>query len=43
MWECEEMVGHDLAVSYVREMALSDRELTQTDLREWHRLLLVRP
>lgn len=43
MRECEEVVGHDLAVSYVREMALSDRELTQTDLREWHRLLLVRP
>ena len=34
MRECEEVVGHDLAVSYVREMALSDRELTQTDLRE---------
>ena len=43
MRECEEVVGHDLAVSHVREMALSDRELTQTDLREWHRLLLVRP
>ena len=43
MRECEEVVGHDLAVSYVREMAFSDRELTQTDLREWHRLLLVRP
>lgn len=43
MRECEEVVGHDLAVSRVRGMALSDRELTQTDLREWHRLLLVRP
>ncbi len=43
MRECEELVGHDLAVSYVREMAESDRELTQTDLREWHQLLLVRP
>ena len=43
MRECEEVVGHDLAVSYVREMVMSDRELTQTDLCEWHRLLLVRP
>lgn len=43
MWECEEVVGHDLAVSYVREMVGQDRELLQTDLREWHRLLLVRP
>ena len=42
MRECEEVVGHDLAVTYVQKLAQTDRALTQVDLREWHRLLLVR-
>ena len=43
MRECEEVVGHDVAVAYVQELAGPDRVLTQADVRAWHRLLLVRP
>jgi Fic family protein len=42
--EIEEMKAHDVAVALIREWADDDaRELTETDIRDLNRILLVRP
>ncbi|MBK7939469.1 MAG: Fic family protein [Lewinellaceae bacterium] len=42
--EIEEMKAHDVAVALVRDWAADEkRELTETDIRDLNRILLVRP
>lgn len=42
--EIDEMRAHDLVVSKVREYSLDkSRQLTEADIREWNRIILVRP
>lgn len=44
MREYEEMKAHDVAVQLVRHYAAdSDRELTEADIREFNKIILVRP
>lgn len=40
--DCEEMVGHDAAITGMKRWAQTNRNLTPRELLIWHRLLLVR-
>lgn len=41
--ELEEVKAHDLAVAWIKNWAQSDRQLTESDIRELNKIILVKP